>query len=296
MTASLTTTDQNDASMGTTKRLMFRHRAPTVMLYTLLCLAATIFAFPIVWLIINSLKLNSEIGTIPFQFLPRRPIWSNYIESVTRFPFLPALGNSLLTAMLSTVPTVISSSLAGFGFARYRAPGRDVLFMMMLATILIPNLITAIPQFMIYARLGMINTYWPWFIGGIGGAPFFIFLFRQFFAGIPRELEEAAELDGCNRFQIYSRIFLPNATPVLATTFIFSFLGNWSDFISPKLFLSENQATLAAKLASAYTDPKGNPLEAQTMAAIVLYVLPLVFVYLIGQRYIYQISLHSGIK
>jgi ABC-type glycerol-3-phosphate transport system permease component len=266
------------------------------LFYTVLSLAAIIFLVPLVWMVITSLKLNSEIGTIPFIFFPKRPVLENYVFAVTRFPFFGAMGRSILTALLSSIPLVISSSLVGFGFARYRAPGKNFLFLLMLSTILIPSLVTAIPQFIIYARLHLINTYWPWFLGGLGASPFFVFLYRQYFMGIPKELDDAAKLDGCSRFDIYWRIYMPNATPVTATTFIFSFLGNWSDFISPKLFLSESQATLAAKLASAYTDPKGNPLVAETMAAVVLYILPLVLIYILGQRYIYQISIRSGIK
>ena len=267
-----------------------------IFFYTILILAAIIFLIPLIWIVITSLKLNSEIGTIPFVFIPKRPVLENYIFAVTRFPFFKAMGNSIWTAMLSSVPLVISSSLVGFGFARYRAPGKNFLFLLMLSTILIPSLVTAIPQFIIYARLHLINTYWPWFLGGIGASPFFVFLYRQFFMGIPKELDDAAKLDGCNRFDIYWRIYMPNAMPVTAATFIFSFLGNWSDFISPKLFLNESQATLASKLGTAYADPKGNPLVAETMAAVVLYILPLIIIYIIGQRYIYQISIRSGIK
>lgn len=273
-----------------------RKTLSTTLFYVILSFAALIFLIPLVWMIITSLKLNSEIGTIPFIFFPKRLMIENYIFAVTRFPFLGAMGRSILTALLSSVPLVISSSLVGFGFARYRAPGKNFLFLLMLSTILIPSLVTAIPQFIIYARLHLINTYWPWFLGGLGASPFFVFLYRQYFMGIPKELDDAARLDGCSRFDVYWQIYLPNAMPITATTFIFSFLGNWSDFISPKLFLSENQATLASKLASAYADPKGNPLVAETMAAVVLYILPLILIYILGQRYIYQISIRSGIK
>jgi len=273
-----------------------RKTLSSIFFYTVLTFAALIFLLPLVWMIITSLKLNSEIGTIPFIFFPKRLIVENYIFAVTRFPFFGAMGRSILTALLSSIPLVVSSSLVGYGFARHRAPGKNFLFLLMLSTILIPSLVTAIPQFIIYARLHLINTYWPWFLGGLGASPFFVFLYRQYFMGIPKELEDAARLDGCSRFDVYWRIYMPNATPVTATTFIFSFLGNWSDFISPKLFLSESQATLASKLASAYADPKGNPLVAETMAAVVLYILPLVIIYIVGQRYIYQISIRSGIK
>jgi multiple sugar transport system permease protein len=292
--SALSVSDGRDNTLD--QQHLFLRRFNQVLLYLALLLAAVIFVVPILWLIVTSFKSNSEIGAIPFQFLPSEWRFQNYVDAVTRFPFLPAMGQSIITALLSSIPLVISSSMVGFGFARHRAPGRNALFIVMLAMIMVPTLVTMIPQFIIYARLGMINTYWPWFIGGLAGSPFFIFLFRQFFLSIPKELEEAAELDGCNRFQIYWRIFMPNATPVIAATFIFAFLGNWSDFLSPKLFLSESQATLASRLASAYVDPAGNPLQAETMAAIVVYVLPLILIYIVGQRYMYQISIQSGLK
>lgn len=273
-----------------------RRRRGRVLYYTVLIMVAAVFMLPIVWLVLGSLKLNAEFRAYPIVILPRTPIWDNYYDALTLVPFFLYAGRSLWLASMYTVLVVISSAFAGFGFARHRAPGRSTLFMLVVAMVMVPQIVTIIPQFMLYSRLGLVGSYWPWVLWGISGSPFHIFLFRQFFAGFPRELEDAAELDGCNRLRVFSQIFLPNAGPVLAASAIFAFQWVWGDFFLQSIFLGESQATLAMKLASSYVDPHGNALYTQTLAAVVIYTLPLIVVFFLAQKQIMRGIVTTGLK
>lgn len=270
--------------------------ASQVLLHTVIIAVTAIFIVPIVWLVISSLKLNVEFGAYPIQFLPKTPIWGNYYDALTAIPFFLYMGRSVMLAGTYAVLTVVSSALAGFGFARHRAPGRNTLFILVMAMIMVPGIITVIPQFILYTRLGLVNTYWPWILWGLAGSPFHIFLFRQFFSSFPKDLEDAAEIDGCSRLRLFWQIFMPNAGPVIAASGIFAFQAVWGDFFTPTLFLNDSKATLAMRLATAYVDPRGNPLYTQTMAAIVLFVLPLIAVFFIAQRSIIQGIVTTGSK
>jgi multiple sugar transport system permease protein len=273
-----------------------RRHAGMVLYYLVLIVAAAAFMIPIVWLVLGSLKLNAEFRAYPIMILPRTPIWDNYYDALTLVPFFVYAGRSLLLASLYTILVVISSAFAGFGFARHHAPGRNALFILVVAMVMVPQIVTIIPQFMLYSRLGLVGTYWPWVLWGIAGSPFHIFLFRQFFAGFPKELEDAAEIDGCSRLRVFGQIFLPNAGPVLAASAIFAFQWVWGDFFLQSIFLNESHATLAMKLASSYVDPHGNPLYTQTLAAVVIYVLPLIVVFFLAQKHIVRGVVTTGLK
>jgi multiple sugar transport system permease protein len=288
------------AEPGRDRHMLTRHlllrRLRHGLMYVVLLAMAVMFALPVLWLVLGSLKLNGEFGAYPVRILPRTPIWSNYYEAVTIAPFFLYAGRSFLLATTYTVLTVITSSLAGFGFARHRAPGRNKLFILVVAMIMVPSIVTIIPQFMLYSRLHLVGTYWPWVLWGLSGSPFHIFLFRQFFAAFPKELEDAAEVDGAGRFRVFWQIFVPNAGPVIAAAAIFAFQWVWGDFFLQSLFLSERNATLAMKLVSAYRDPRGNPLYTQTMAAVVLFVAPLVVLFFVAQKSIIRGVVTTGLK
>lgn len=270
--------------------------ASKLLLYAALIAAVALFMMPIVWLLLGSIKLNAEFRAYPIRILPRTPIWSNYYQALTIVPFFVYAWRSFLLASMYTILVVISSAFAGFGFARHRAPGREKLFLLVVSMIMVPQMVTIIPQFMLYSRLGLIGTYWPWVLWGLSGSPFHIFLFRQFFAAFPKDLEDAAEVDGCNRLRIFWQIFMPNAGAVIAASAIFAFQWVWGDFLLQTLFLSESRATLAIKLAGAYVDAHGNPLYTQTLAAVVLYVLPLIIIFFLAQKHIIRGVVTSGLK
>ncbi|HEV8671636.1 MAG TPA: carbohydrate ABC transporter permease [Candidatus Limnocylindria bacterium] len=268
----------------------------TAFRYGPLLAAAAVFALPIYWLVATSLKKQSEYSASPIVLFPEFPQWSNYQLAVTMADFPKFALNSVVLSTAYTALVVITSALVGFGFARHRGPGRDRLFVLVIATMMVPGLVLFVPQFVLFARLELTNSYWPWILWGIGGSPFHIFLFRQFFASFPRELEDAAEVDGAGPLRIFLQIFLPNAGPALAASAIFAFLWVWSDYLYPILLLSDQNTTLAVKLAKAYVDPRGNPLQTVTMAGIVLYVLPLVLVFFAAQRFIVRGIVTTGLK
>lgn len=262
--------------------------------YPALAAFAVLFIVPAAWILVSSLKSGFEISGA--NWIPRAPTLDNYAEAVTQVDFPHHLKNSVVLATAFTVLNTLSSSLAGFAFARLRAPGKDKLFMLALSTLLIPNLVTFVPQFVLFSNLGWINTYWPWIAWGAAGSAFHIFLFRQFFMNFPRELEEAAEIDGCSIFRIYWNIFLPNSLPVLATSAIFSFAWVWGDYLYPALLLDSDSTTLAGAIATGYFSPQGFILLAPLMAGIVLYAAPLIIVFLLVQRYIVQGVVTSGLR
>ena len=256
-------------------------------------LAAAVFALPIFWLLVTSLKRQSEYAS---SLLPLALEWANYALAVELANFVHFATNSLILSTTYAVLAVFVSALVGYGFARHRAPGHSKLFVLVIATWMVPNLVLFVPQFVLFARLGLTDTYWPWILWGLSGSPFAIFLFRQFFATFPRELDDAAEVDGAGPLRIFLQIYLPNAGPAIAASAIFMFLWVWGDWLYPALLLRQDNATLAVRMANAYVDPHGNPLQTVTMAGVVLYVLPLIVFFAFAQRYIVRGIVTTGIK
>jgi len=256
-------------------------------------IAATLFALPLFWVLVTSLKKQSEYGSALF---PAEPQWLNYELAVALADFAHFAANSLFLSGAYAFLAVLVSALVGYGFARHEGPGRNKLFVLVLATWMVPNLVLFVPQFVMFARLGLTNTYWPWILWGLGGSPFAIFLFRQFFASFPRELDDAAEVDGAGPLRIFLQIYLPNAGPALAASAIFMFLWVWGDWLYPALLLHQDNTTLAVRMANAYADPHGNPLQTVTMAGVVLYILPLIAFFAFAQRFIVRGIVTTGIK
>jgi len=257
---------------------------------------AIIVILPVASLVITSLKKDSEYLNYPMIWLPAAPQWQNYTLATTVFPFMRYVGNSLLLAFVFSTLTVLSSAMAGFAFARLRAPGKNRLFGIVIALLIIPNIVFVIPQFVIFARVGITDTYWPWVLWGIAGSPFHIFLFRQFFASIPKELEDAAEVDGASLFRVFWGIFLPNAKPAIATSYILNFIWVWGDWFNPLIYLSDANTTLAVKLANAYKNSAGFTLTTIALAGSVLYILPVLILFFVGQKQIVENAVTSGLK
>jgi len=278
------------------ERFSFRKAAGLTTSYGVLILVTILISSPVVWLVITSLKIPIEYLSYPIQFLPKVPQWDNYVQVFTLMPFWRYAWQTFRLAMSFSILCVITSSMAGFAFARIPVPGRNRLFSIIVALIIIPAIVTVIPQFIVFAKLRLTNTYWPWILWGLTASPFHIFLFRQFFAGVPKELEDAAEVDGCSLLRTYWQVFLPNAKPVLATSFIFNFSWVWGDYFAPIIYLNDAKTTLAVKLSIAYVDPQNNPLVTVTLAACAVYMLPLVIAFFVGQKHIIQGALTSGLK
>lgn len=264
--------------------------------YLLLMVLAVLFAGPFVWLVLAALKEQSEWVSIPIHFLPETPRWSNFTDAVTQINFLAYMGNSLFLSAVYAVLVTLASATVGFGFARLRGPGKRLLFVVLLATMMLPSILTLIPTYVLFSRLGLVDTYWPWVLWGLGASPYLVFLFRQFFAAIPRELEDAAIIDGCGYGRIFWRIFLPLSRPVLLTSLLLSFTWMWGDYLAPSLLLDSDHTTLSVAITQAYRNPHGDYLPTVQAAAAVLYVVPVMVIFLFTQRYFVRSVATSGMK
>jgi ABC-type glycerol-3-phosphate transport system permease component len=268
--------------------------------YIILYLVALIIMVPVIWMILSSLKSESSFTQYPPVLFSDPIQWDNYVRAFTWIPFMHYAWNSTFLATVFSLLTVFTSAMVGFAFARLEAPGKGKLFGIVIALLMVPGIVTIIPQFVIFSKIGLTNSYWPWILWGISASPFHIFLFRQFFTGIPKELEDAAEVDGAAPFRIFWQIFLPNAQAALATSFILNFVGVWGDWLAPVIYLDDTKTTLAVKLATpTYTnpgDPTGQLLVTITLAAAIIYTIPPVIMFFIAQKNIMEGVVTTGLK
>jgi multiple sugar transport system permease protein len=275
-----------------------RRRLGMTLKYILLAFLAVLFLFPFAWMVSTSLKTNTEALTNPTALLPAAPQWSNYPDVIAALNFWRELFNSLVMSLGVTFGTIILSALAGYAFARLKFFGRDALFLLILATLIIPFQILFVPLYLMLANWGgWLNTFYALIIPSLA-SPFYIFVFRQFFITIPKDLDEAAKIDGAGYYRIFFRIMLPLAGPAIATVFILSFLAEWSNLLKPLVFTSSPDLyTLQQGLA--ITLNKGAnlvPNVATLMAGVVLAsILPIVM-FLIGQRYFVRSVASTGLK
>jgi multiple sugar transport system permease protein len=264
--------------------------------YVLLMTLVVLFAGPFVWLVLAALKTPAEWVAVPTHILPLNPQWDNFVHAVTDINFAAYALNSLVLSSTYAVLVTLSSAAVGFGFARLPGRGKGVLFNVMLATMMLPHILTVIPTYIMFSRIGLVNTYWPWVLWGLATSPFLVFLYRQFFSSIPKELEDAAIIDGCGYGRIFLQIFLPLSRPALMTAFLLAFTWIWGDFIAPQLLLDVDHTTLAVAISAWYRDPHGNPYHTLQAAAAVLYILPVMLIFLFAQRYFVRSVVGSGIK
>lgn len=266
-------------------------------LYVLLVVLALLFLMPLFWLILSSLKTQAEMVTYPPKFLPVVPQFENYLLAVTKIDYLRYLWNTIALSLIYTLPGIVSAALFGYAFARFHAPGRDALFGVVIALLMIPPVSVMIPEYAFYAQLRLINTYYIWLLWGLGANPLFIYLFKQFFSYFPRDLEESAVLDGCSRIGVLFRIFIPLSKPILVTVFLLSFLFVYGDFMGPVIFLSGENTTLAVAMANGYVVRNGILLVSVLLAGIVVYLVPIILIFSFGQKYYIQGLLSSsGVK
>jgi ABC-type glycerol-3-phosphate transport system permease component len=264
-------------------------------LHTVLILGSIVMLFPFFWMVMLSLGTQQQLFRIPPQWLPDTLHWENYLVGTTQFNFLRALGNTLLITGLALIGQLISVTMVAFAFARLRWPGRDFFFVVLLATMMIPPQVTQIPLYILWRSLGAIDTYWPLIVPNFFGDPFLIFFARQFFLTIPVELEEAARVDGCGYWAMFTRIFVPLSIPLLLTISLFTILWNWNDFYSPLIYLtSPEKFTLQLGLLSFNTQFR--VLIPPLMAASVLIVAPIIVIFLFGQRYFIKSIVLTGLK
>jgi multiple sugar transport system permease protein len=199
---------------------------------------AAIYAAPVYWMLITSFKSTPEVFRMPPAWWPQQLLWSNYPEALGYFPFVQYVGNTLRIALPVTIGTTISSALVAYGFSRLRWRGRDLVFYLVLATLMIPSWVTLVPLYILFNRIGWVDTYRPLTVPAFFGDPFSIFLLRQFFLRQPQDLIDAARVDGASHLRIFAQIIVPLARPALAVVALFSFIAAWTDFFNPLIYLS----------------------------------------------------------
>ena len=276
--------------------LRVRVRTRRLVLYTVLVSVTGLFLGPFGWLVLSGLKTQGELAASPVHWLPDVFQWHNFADAFTQIDFLGYARNSLIISLLYATLVTVSSAWVGFGFARLDAPGKKVLFGVLLGSMMLPQMVTLLPTYLIFAKVGMVDTYWPWVLWGLSAAPYLVFLFRQFFAGMPRELEEAAIVDGCGYTSVFWRIFLPQSWSVLSASFIISFTWTWGDYIAPQLLLSTDRTTLAVAVMTTYVNEGGAPVPQLQAAASVMYVVPILLIFLVAQRGFVAGMSTSGLK
>ena len=256
------------------------------------------FVFPFLWMVGSALKPPSEIFAYPPTLIPETWHWWNFVEVFTYQPFARQYFNSLYIALLVTAGTVLFGSLAGYAFARMRFPGRTALFLMLLGALMMPAEVTIIPNFFLMGWLGLTGTHVPLILLPIVGANGVVatFIFRQFFVRIPRELEDAAMIDGLGRFGIYWRIALPLARPAIGAVSILSFLFSWNLLLEPLVFVNDLEMFTLPLALMNFSDAYGLPIWHLQLAATTLSVIPILAVYVIEQRRIVETFASSGVK
>ncbi len=266
-----------------------------VLAYVILILGAFAMLLPLFWMLSTSLKPERGVFTMPPQWIPDPIILDNYTEVWQRTDLARGFFNSTFIALTTTIGEILVSTLAGFAFARMLFPGRKYFFGLLLVTMMIPGVVTMIPAFILFRLLGWIDTWLPLIVPLLFGTAFAIFLSRQYFSSLPRELEDAAKVDGCNYWQIYWYIFMPNAKPIIATLFVLGVIARWNDFLGPLIYLRSVEnftiPLMLIRLNSVYA--LRWPL---LMAGSVIAVVPVIVVFILLQRYFVESVAITGIK
>jgi multiple sugar transport system permease protein len=283
-------TVETRAALGFTSRRSLKW----AILYGSLLVAAATMIMPFLWMLSTSLKADQFVLTMPPQFLPRPLTLDSYQRLMELFPIAHMFFNSLFVAVVTTVGQVFISAMAAYAFARMQFRGRDVVFLLYLATLMIPSQVTITPLFILMRYLGWINTYQGLIAPGIFTA-FGTFLLRQFFLTLPRDLEEAAFIDGATHLTVFLRIILPLARPALATLAVFAFMGSWNSFLWP-LFIVRNEVLMTLPVGLATLHGRWLTQWNLVMAGSVITVIPMLIIYLFAQRYFVRGVVLSGLK
>lgn len=277
------------------------HRIGQVVRWLLMIGFSALFLYPFAWLIAASLKPRGEV--FDNRLIPKTWRFSNYVEVWHQLPLLAWVGNSMLIAVLAATLVTLSSSLVAFGFAYFRFPGRRMLFGLVLASMMLPGAVTLIPNYLIWKTTGWLGTNVPLWGANLFGSAFYIFLMRQFYLSLPRDLFEAARVDGCSFFGLFSRIAFPLAIPSTIIVWIFEFQASWSNFLGPLIYLnlgSPKQFTVPLGINYAmtmYSPTAGGHGDYQfVMVASFVVTLPMMIIFAVGQRYFIEGAVTTGIR
>lgn len=275
-----------------------RHIVWLVWVYALLICGSIVFVIPLIWMVSTSLRPEAEVYTYPPKIMPNYFIWRNYPDGWTRLlPFTRFLINTLTISVGNVIGNLISCSLPAFGFARLRGRGRAFFFGLLLSTMMLPPIVTMIPQFILFTRLlNWGNTYKPLMVPAWFGWPFGIFLLRQFMMTIPEELDDAARIDGASDYRIFGQIILPLVKPALATVAIFAFVGNWNNFMGPLIYISDMTKNTMALGLRLFQDQYATYNQHYVMAISVVNVAPILVLFFFAQKTFIRGVTLTGIK
>lgn len=285
--------------LGIVRRRSVRSAIWTVVVTLIIAAGSIGLLFPVVFMITTSLKTSGNVFLLPITWLPGIqfvPQWKNFPNALDFMGWETVYGNTLKVTLTDMVADTISAAVVAYGFARFNAPGRGLLFALVLSTLMIPYQVRLIPEFLGYAYLHLLNTLWPLILPSFFGTAFNIFLLRQFFMTIPIEMDEAAEIDGAGPARIFCQVLLPQVTPALAVVAIGSFTYNWNDFLRPLIYLNDTDTRTAAVALSYFTAAYGGTPWNLLMAASLVMLLPVLVVFFIAQRYFIQGIVISGVK
>jgi multiple sugar transport system permease protein len=269
--------------------------AERIAAHAVLIVLSVVFFIPFFWMVSGALKTPADLNAFPAVWFPKTLTFENFIAGVQTFPFLRYLFNTLVICVFSMVGAALSSSFVAYGLSRIEWRFRTPLFVLILATMMIPFYVTMVPLFTMFRSMGWTNTYLPLIVPHFLGVPFFIFLLRQFFLTIPRELSESARLDGANELVIYWRIILPLARPALAAVALFQFLISWNDLLGPLIYLSDAD-TYTLSLGLTFFRMEYSTQFGPLMAASTVVVIPVVIVFFFAQRTFIQGITLTGVK
>ena len=272
-----------------------RNPLRNIGLYILLALGSVVFSLPFLWTVSTALKTPENVFKSPPQLLPQPVAWDNFGKAWTALPFPTYVGNTVFIAVAVTAAQVLTGSLVAYGFARFRFRARNVLFYLLLSTMMLPSQVTMIPVFLIWRQAHMIDTFWPLILPAFfGGSAFNIFLLRQFFLSLPKELDEAALMDGASYLRIWWSILLPLARPAVVAVTLFTFLAHWDDFMGPLIYLNSPEKYTVSIGLKMFQDSYSANLE-QMMAASLIHILPTIILFFLAQRYFIKGITLSGI-
>jgi len=265
-----------------------------LLLHAGMILLGFTFLVPLAWVVSTSLKTSGEVFITPVEWIPQSPNWSNYTEVFVRLPFAQFILNSLYVSLMGTLGSVISAILVAFGLSRIRWPGRDALFVVLLATLMLPGIVTLIPVFIIFKNINWIGTFLPLWVPAWFGSAFYIFLMRQFMLTLPQELDEAARIDGASNFRILWQVIAPLCGPAIATVTIFSFLFHYNDFLGPLIYISENDM-FTLPLGLLWFQGRFGNFWHLVMAASMITITPVILLFFFAQRYFVQGTQFTGL-
>ncbi len=273
------------------------HRLQMTVIYLILGLCAIVCIFPFLWMVTTAFKSTAEAYQFPPTLLPKKWLFSNFTNGLQQADFGLFVRNTVFLVVINTVATVFSSAFVAYGFARFPGKGSKFWYTCLMATLMLPGQVTLIPQYLLYFKAGMVDTYWPLIIPSLlGGGAYNIFLYRQFFLSMPKELDEAAMIDGANSFQTFTHIMLPAVKPVSMCVGVMSLVFNWNDFYQPLIYLNSTEKFTVAIGIQFLNSSMGTTKIGQMMAVALVMTIPVLIIFFLCQKYFVEGIKMQGIK